>query len=168
MLLIRYFFLAALVLAVCNNLTAFGLSSLAKAPIAQNNNNSEDDTNIDSTNQNSENRRTEKQKRQDLISQLNLSNEQRQKIIGIRNKYQKQIGESRNNLTITQKELKEMLAGNNSPDAIRNRHEKAANYRQQLSDLTLERMLEIREILTEEQRSKFILLMQSRGTVTNP
>jgi Spy/CpxP family protein refolding chaperone len=162
MLLIRYFFLAALVLTVCNNSTAFGLSSLAKASVAQNNN-SEDDTNIDSTNQNSENRRTEKQKRQDLISQLNLSNEQKQKIIEIRNKYQKQIGESRNNLTTTQKELKEMLAGNNPPDAIRDRHEEVANYRRQLSDLTLDRMLEIREILTEEQRSKFILLMQSRG-----
>jgi Spy/CpxP family protein refolding chaperone len=162
MLLTRYFFLAALVLTICNNSTAFDLSSSAKTSIAQNNN--EGENNIDSTIQNVENRRTERQKRQDLISQLNLSTEQKQKILEIRNKYQKQIGESRSNLTANQKELKEMLAGNNSPDTIRDRHREVVNYRQQLSDLTLDRMLEIREILTEEQRSKFIIFMQSRGS----
>ncbi len=155
MSLIRYLFLASLVFVSCNNLTAFGVSSPSS-------NNVVNDANYTPRIQSFANKRKERQKRKDIISQLNLSEEQKQKILQIDNKYKQQIEQSRGSLTAEQKQLKQMLVENSSIDSIRDRHQEVIKYRQQLSDIILDRMLEVREVLTAEQRSKFVELMQSQ------
>jgi periplasmic protein CpxP/Spy len=156
MSLIRYLFIASLVFVSCNNLTAFGVSSPSSSY-------SSNDSSIRSKIQFFADKRKERQKRQNFISQLNLTADQKQKILQIDNKYKQQIEQSRSNLSAAQKQLKQMLADNSSVNSIRDRHQEVTKYRQQLSEIVLDRMLEIREVLTVEQRSKFVELMQSRS-----
>jgi periplasmic protein CpxP/Spy len=157
MSLIRYLLLASLVFVSCNNLTAFGVSSPSSDNVLN-------DANSTSRTQSFANKRKDKErkKRKDIISQLNLSEEQKQEILQIDNKYKQQIEQSRGSLTAEQKQLKQMLVENSSVDSIRDRHQEVIKYRQQLSDLILDRMLEVREVLTAEQRSKYVELMQSQ------
>jgi Spy/CpxP family protein refolding chaperone len=108
-------------------------------------------------------RQTKLQNRRDILSQLKLTEEQKTEIVGIRNKYQQSIEQSRDELSKSQLQLEEILEANNSADAIRNKYQEVAENRQQLSNLILSRMLEIREVLTPEQRRQFVQIMKHRS-----
>lgn len=95
-----------------------------------------------------------------FIEQLNLTEDQKQKMEEIRQQYQGQISQYRETLRAAQKELGDMMAGTNSADAIRAKHQEVINLRQELGELRFESILEMREVLTPEQRSQFAQLMK--------
>jgi Spy/CpxP family protein refolding chaperone len=99
-----------------------------------------------------------------ILEQLNLSDTQQQQLESIRQKYQSQIRQSHEALRPAQQRLRSMMAGTNSEAAIRKQYETVARLRQQLDSLRFESMLEMRAVLTPDQRNQFAQLMQqSRG-----
>lgn len=97
-----------------------------------------------------------------LFQQLNLSHQQKQKIKQIRQQYQAQIIQLRENLQLAQQQLAVMMAGTDSVAVIRAKHEEIAQFRQQLAALHFESMLATREILTPQQRQKFAEIIEAR------
>lgn len=61
-----------------------------------------------------------------------------------------------------QQELINLLAGNASREQIRSKYNQIRGLRQQLTDAEFENTLAIRDVLTPEQRQKFIELMFKR------
>ena len=97
-----------------------------------------------------------------LFQQLNLSHQQKRKIKRIRQQYQAQIIQLKENLRIAQQQLAAMMAGTDSVAEIRAKHEEIARFRQQLATLHFESMLATREILTPQQRQKFAEIIEAR------
>lgn len=97
-----------------------------------------------------------------LFQQLNLSHQQKQKIKKIRQQYQAQIIQLRENLQVAQQQLAVMMAGTDSVAVIRAKHGEIAQFRQQLATLHFESMLATREILTPQQRQKFAEIIEAR------
>lgn len=105
---------------------------------------------------------TEQNTSSNLFQQLNLSHQQKQKIKQIRQQYQAQIIQLRENLQVAQQQLATMMAGTDSVAVIRAKHEEIAEFRQQLAALHFESMLATREILTPQQRQKFAEIIEAR------
>lgn len=97
-----------------------------------------------------------------LFQQLNLSHQQKRKIKRIRQQYQAQIIQLKENLQLAQQQLAAMMAGTDSAAVIRAKHEEIAQFRQQLATLHFESMLATREILTPQQRQKFAEIIEAR------
>jgi Spy/CpxP family protein refolding chaperone len=97
-----------------------------------------------------------------LIEQLDLTDEQRQKIAMVRQKYKQPIAQLRQNLSSTQRELAQMMAGVDSVPTIRRKHGEVIQLQQKMGNLSLASMLEIRQVLTPEQRQQLVQIMQSR------
>ena len=97
-----------------------------------------------------------------LFQQLNLSRQQKRKIKRIRQQYQAQITQLKENLRVAQQQLAAMMAGTDSVAVIRAKHEEIAQFRQQLATLHFESMLATREILTPQQRQKFAEIIEAR------
>lgn len=97
-----------------------------------------------------------------LFQQLNLSHQQKRKIKRIRQQYQAQIIQLKENLQVAQQQLAAMMAGTDSAAVIRAKHEEVAQFRQQLATLHFESMLATREILTPQQRQKFAEIIEAR------
>ena len=95
-----------------------------------------------------------------IIDELNLSNAQKQKIKQIHQQYQGQISQSQESLRSAQQRLSQMMIGTDSAAAIRRQHQEVVQLRQALDNLRFESMLEMREVLTPEQRRQFAQLMQ--------
>lgn len=97
------------------------------------------------------------------MDQLNLTQEQKQKLERIQNRYKSEITQRQQAVRQANKKLREMMtAGNTSADQIRRQHKQVQELRQQLEETRLESMLAMREVLTQEQRSKLGQLMQQR------
>jgi Spy/CpxP family protein refolding chaperone len=101
-------------------------------------------------------------KREKLIEQLNLSNTQQQQIAAIRQKYQGQMSQAKQNMRAAQQQLRDLMAGNGSEAQIRSKHDEVVKLRQELEQLRFQSMLEMREVLTPEQRNQLAQLMQQR------
>lgn len=97
-----------------------------------------------------------------LLEKLNLSGEQKQEIASIRQKYQGQIEQLQETSQATQEELFSMMAGTATESAIRAKRQELVQSRQQLGDLRFESMMEMREVLTPEQRSQLAQMLQKR------
>lgn len=97
-----------------------------------------------------------------LFEQLNLSQEQKQKMQAIRNQYKDQLNQRRQALHQAQQELKTLMTGTASANQIREKHRQLLTLRQQLEEVQFESMLAMREVLTPEQRNQFAQLMQQR------
>ncbi len=97
-----------------------------------------------------------------LQERLNLSNEQMQLLSAIRQKYRPQMEQLREQMKAKGQELSEMMQGNASENDLRNKHQEMVTLRQKMGDLSFESMLEMREVLTTEQRQQFAQLMQQR------
>ncbi len=95
-----------------------------------------------------------------LIEQLNLTEDQKQKLSTIRQKYQDRLQSLREQIKTKHQELSNMMAGNASVAQIRSQHQEILNLREQMGNIRLESMLEMREVLTPEQRTEFSQLMQ--------
>ena len=97
-----------------------------------------------------------------VIDELNLSDAQKQKIKQIHQQYQGQISQSQESLRSAQQRLSQMMVGTDSSAAIRTQHQEVIQLRQALDNLRFESMLEMRAVLTIEQRRQFAQLMQQR------
>lgn len=99
---------------------------------------------------------------QRLIEELNLSDSQMQDLEDIRLKYQEQMNEQRQVLMEAQQELNDMMSGDASEAQLRNQYRQVAQLGQELGDLRFESMLEMREVLTPQQRRELAEKMQQR------
>lgn len=97
-----------------------------------------------------------------FLEQLNLTTEQRQQLSTIRQKYQGQIQSLREKVRNTHQELRTLMSGSATADQIRAKHQELSQLQDQLQDLRFNSMLEMRDILTPEQRTKFTQLMEQR------
>lgn len=95
-----------------------------------------------------------------MLKQLNLSTEQLQKLKEIRDRDLTRIRELAQQSRQANTELRDLLAGSESSDVIRAKHNQALNLQQELRKQHFERMLAMREILTPQQRSKLNEIMQ--------
>ncbi len=105
-----------------------------------------------------------------FMEKLNLTEEQKQKIQVIRQKYQPEIQQTDQSLRAEKSKLREMMVKNQSSDQMRNQHRKIVALHQKINNLRFERMLEIREVLTVQQRQDFASMMEKRknGRRGNP
>lgn len=97
------------------------------------------------------------------LRNLNLSQEQIQKIREIRGQYQERLDDQRQAVRQAQGELKQAMASNASAEQIRQRFEQLQTLKQKLADTRMESMLAVREVLTPEQRQKLNQAMQQFG-----
>jgi periplasmic protein CpxP/Spy len=101
--------------------------------------------------------------REGWLRELNLSRDQIQKIREIRDRYKERLTQQRQAARQAQKELRELVSGNASPEQIRQKHDQAQSLQQELASTRIESMLAIREVLTVEQRQKLSEVMRQRG-----
>lgn len=99
---------------------------------------------------------------QQFMQELGLSQQQVEQMQAIKNKYKSQTAQQRQALRQAEQELRNMIAGTASADEIRQKHNEVRALRQQLEDANFASLLEIREIMTPEQRAKFAQIMQNR------
>jgi periplasmic protein CpxP/Spy len=94
------------------------------------------------------------------LRELNLSQDQMQRIQEIRNRHRDQLKNDRDAVRRSQQELRDLLAGTASDDQIRAKHQQVRDLRNKLSEAQFNSMLEIRNVLTPEQRRKFAERME--------
>jgi len=97
-----------------------------------------------------------------LMESLNLSDQQKQELNAIRQKYQGQMDQLNTELRTRQDELRNLMAGNAGDNDIRAKHNQVASLRQQLGELRFNSMLESRKVLTPDQRQQFAQMMDGR------
>ena len=91
---------------------------------------------------------------------LDLNPEQEQQISEIYSTYRENISPIRSELRTEEKRLQELMVGTSSEDQLREQHKTIVNLREELADLYFEGILEIREVLTPEQRYRFREMIQ--------
>ncbi|MFN4066703.1 MAG: Spy/CpxP family protein refolding chaperone [Thermosynechococcus sp.] len=96
------------------------------------------------------------------LENLNLTPEQRQRLQAVRQQYQGQMEQTRNQLRTAKQELRQMMSGNASEDQIRSKHQQVRQLENQLASLRFESMLAMRGILTPQQRQALATQMQQR------
>lgn len=114
------------------------------------------------TAQNTEEPRRAEQGHSKLMDQLNLSQDQQQKLQAIQSQYKEQISQRKQALRQATQELRNLMAGNASTDQIRTKHREVQGLRQQLDDVSFESTLAMRDVLTPDQRSQWAKLMEQR------
>lgn len=97
-----------------------------------------------------------------LTEQLDLSPEQSEQIEAIREQSQTDSQALVEQLQTNRQQMQSFLTSDADPEQLRANHQDGQNLRQQLSDIRLETMLEIREVLTPEQRTQMAELMAQR------
>ena len=101
------------------------------------------------------------QKMGKLLQQLDLTSEQSQQIETIQEQSKTNVQGLKEKLQTQHQEVRSLMAGDADIEQIREEHQETQELRQQLSSNRFETMLQIREVLTLEQRSKMAELMQS-------
>jgi len=96
------------------------------------------------------------------IQRLNLTTEQTQRMQTISNKYRGQIFELAKTLRQAEFELGQMLGSDVSIDALRQKHRQVETLKQKVGNLRFESLLEMREVLTPEQRRQVAQNLQNR------
>lgn len=98
-----------------------------------------------------------------LLRDLNLSADQMNRIQQIRSRYREQLKSDRDAARQAQQELRTLMAGSASDDQIREKFRQVRDLRTKLADAQFSSMLEIRNVLTPEQRQRFAQRMEQRG-----
>lgn len=99
-----------------------------------------------------------------LTEKLDLTDDQSTQIEAIHEKYSQANQQSRQELQQAKEEMRSLLTSNANPNQLRQQHQAMQDLRQQLGNSRFESMLEVREILTAEQRQKMADMMaQHRG-----
>ncbi|NBD15923.1 MAG: periplasmic heavy metal sensor [Cyanobacteria bacterium] len=102
-------------------------------------------------------------RRGELIDQLDLSDTQKNELQRIRNEYQPRFMEQREALFEARQTLRNMMVDDNASNSdLRQQHDKILSLRDEMGNLRFESMLEMREVLTPEQREDFAELMDER------
>ncbi len=97
-----------------------------------------------------------------LLKQLNLTTEQSQKIETIQEETRSEKETLRQQLQTKRQELRSLLASDSTPEQLREQHQQLQTIHQKLASNRLETMLQVREILTPEQRTQMAELMAQR------
>jgi len=109
------------------------------------------------------------QKQSRLVEELNLTTQQQQQMQAIKARYEPQMNQLREEMKTERQTLQTMMTGNESAENIRAQNQTIANLNQRMRSLGFESMLEMREVLTPEQRQKFAQMMnQRRGNHSKP
>lgn len=108
-------------------------------------------------------RRNRRRERTEQFQQaLNLSDQQMQQLGEIRKKYRPQMQNLAQQMQAKSQELNRMMQGNASESDLRRKHQEIANLRQQMGNIRFESMLEMRKILSTEQRQRLAQILQQR------
>jgi Spy/CpxP family protein refolding chaperone len=94
--------------------------------------------------------------------EINLSNEQKEKIKKLHEQAKKDTESLRSQLMAEDKQMRSLFASDASSEQLRKQHQKIQGLRQQLDNKRFEVMLAERQILTAQQRSQLGKLMQQR------
>jgi protein CpxP len=100
--------------------------------------------------------------RERLLEQIKLTEAQKQKIAAIRQKYRPQMQQHGQKVKTARKELHQMMAGTATKQQLTRKHQEILRLRQQIGDLRFKSMLEIRDVLTPQQRQELARLMEQR------
>ncbi|EAZ91002.1 Spy/CpxP family protein refolding chaperone [Crocosphaera chwakensis] len=93
---------------------------------------------------------------------LNLSDEQMQQLRNIREKYRPQMEQLKTQMRTQGQELSQMMQGNTSESDLKRKHQEIIDLRQEMGNIRFESMLEMRQVLTTEQRQQFAQFLQQR------
>ncbi|MEB3340717.1 Spy/CpxP family protein refolding chaperone [Okeania sp.] len=102
-----------------------------------------------------------------IFEQLNLTEEQKEKITKIRDNNQQKIRESLQDLRNAQEELNVMITGTESENKLRKKHDQILELREELAKLQFNTILKIREVLTPEQLQEWSNLIKQRRESPN-
>lgn len=105
----------------------------------------------------------------ELFEQLKLSQDQMQKMQQIRDRYKNQMQQQQQTLRQAEEEFRDMMASTADQSQLREKHRQVQGLREKLGELRFESLLEMREVLTPDQRRQMAELMQQRGqNMRNP
>lgn len=97
-----------------------------------------------------------------LMRELNLSADQMTKIQQIRSRYRDELSNDRNAARQAQQELRTLMAGTATDAQIQEKYRQVKDLRAKVADAQFNSMLEIRNVLSVEQRQKFAERMDKR------
>ncbi len=97
-----------------------------------------------------------------LLRELNLSADQMTKIQQIRTRYRDELKNDREAARQAQQELRTLMAGTANDDQIREKYRQVKDLRAKAADAQFNSMLEIRNVLSPEQRQKFADRMEKQ------
>lgn len=101
-----------------------------------------------------------------FMTQLNLTQEQQQKLRGIHNQYKDKVVQRKQAVHQATQELRILMVGTASSEEIRAKFQEVQTLRQQVEDVSLESMLAMREVFTPTQRSQFARMMEQKGRIS--
>ncbi len=97
-----------------------------------------------------------------VLEQVNLTPSQKQKIQDLNQKYQSQIEQVMQSNQEAFKEFRQMMDGDTATDEqIREKHRQIQEFSQQMSSVSIEHQLAVRNILTPEQRKQKAAIMNN-------
>jgi Spy/CpxP family protein refolding chaperone len=97
-----------------------------------------------------------------VIEQLNLTPEQSQQIDAIHEQFRSDNETLYQEMRTNHQEMRSLLASDASEEQLRQQHQKNQSLRQQLGNNRFETMLQVRKILTPEQRTQMAELMEQK------
>jgi protein CpxP len=106
--------------------------------------------------------RSQKRPGMGWLKELNLSADQMQRIQTIQGQYRDRIRTERQAERQAQQELRNLMAGNASKDQVSDKYRQVKTLREQVADTQFQSMLEMRDVLTVEQRQKLAERMQKQ------
>jgi Spy/CpxP family protein refolding chaperone len=92
---------------------------------------------------------------------LDLTAEQQTKLKALREKSREQVQKLHEAMRVKHEELKTLLTGDGSVDKARSIHKEVQDSKRKMEDLHFESMMELRTLLTPEQRKKLAELMEA-------
>jgi Spy/CpxP family protein refolding chaperone len=101
-----------------------------------------------------------------LLDQLDLTSEQSEKIAAIQEDFRSQNESLHEEMQANRQEMRSLFSNDASAEELRQQHQEMQSLHEQLGNNRFETMLQIREILTPEQRDQMAELMeqhQGRG-----
>jgi Spy/CpxP family protein refolding chaperone len=95
-----------------------------------------------------------------LLQQLDLTSEQSQQIETIQEQFRSENEALWQEMQANKQQMRSLLSSDTSAEELRQQHQQAQSLHQQLSDNRFETMLQIRDVLTPEQRSELAQIME--------
>ncbi len=98
-----------------------------------------------------------------IFQQLNLTPQQSERIQDIRQQSQQSKQDLRQQMKAAHEQMQSLMAQDTPTEELRQQHQQIQNLRRQMADQRFETMLQIREELTPEQRTKLSELKPKQG-----
>ncbi len=98
-----------------------------------------------------------------MMEKLNLTDAQKKQFESLKKDHYNSLKPIKDKLRTKEDELRNLMSNNGSNEQLRSKQREIQELRQQMGNLHFENMLEIRAILTPEQRSQLGQMMGYRG-----